>query len=170
MFSGKFWWEIFGGIFWRKCHIWYPWPPCFSKIYQTLGLGSTLYLSLSVSMCLCLCICLFVSISLGHCHHQIVSFQKIYGLYGLEHHTVHCSGDKWLNVGRRRRCHHGYKQTNNRTESENRATQLIDTGRWVSQCKFFKIQIPKAASLSGGSVKSQPWGKCVLRFTLNCRP
>ena len=51
-----------------------------------LGLGSTLYLSLSA--CLCLCICLFVSLRLGLCHHQMISFQKIYGLYGLKHHTV----------------------------------------------------------------------------------
>ena len=45
-----------------------------------MDIGSTLYLSLSVSF--------FVSLRLGHCHHQILSFQKIYGLYGLEHHTV----------------------------------------------------------------------------------
>ena len=28
----KFWWNIFGGHLWRKCHIWYPWTPCFSNI------------------------------------------------------------------------------------------------------------------------------------------
>ena len=33
-----------------------------------------------VCVCLCLCICLFVSLRLGHCHHQMISFQKIYGL------------------------------------------------------------------------------------------
>ena len=96
---------------------------CFSKILRTLGLGSTLYLSLSVYVCLCLCICLFVSLHLGHCHqHQMLSFQKIYGLYGLDSRTSY-SGDKWLKVGRR--CHHG----DNQTGSENRAShQLIDTG------------------------------------------
>ena len=47
-----------------------------------------LYLSLSVYVCLCLCICLFVSLRLGHCHHQMISVQKMYGLYGLEHHIV----------------------------------------------------------------------------------
>ena len=29
---------------------------------------------------------------LGHCHHQMISFQKTYGLYGLEHHTVEING------------------------------------------------------------------------------
>ena len=56
-----------------------------------MGLGSTLFLSLSVSLCLCLC--LFVSLRLSHYHHQMISFKKIYGLYGLEHHTVEISGD-----------------------------------------------------------------------------
>ena len=46
-----------------------------------------------VSDCLCLCICLFVSLCLGHCHRQMISFQKIYGLYGLQHHTVEINGD-----------------------------------------------------------------------------
>ena len=56
-----------------------------------MGLGSTLFLSLSVSLCLCLC--LFVSLRLSHYHHQMMIFQKIYGLYGLEHHIVEISGD-----------------------------------------------------------------------------
>ena len=47
----------------------------------------------SEALCICLCLCLFfVSLRLGHCHHQILSFQKIYGLYGLEHHTVEING------------------------------------------------------------------------------
>ena len=46
----------------------------------------------TLKLCLCLCICLFVSIRLGHCHHQMISFQKIYGLYGLERHTVDING------------------------------------------------------------------------------
>ena len=37
------------------------------------------------------------------------------------------SREKWLKVGRRRRCHHGDRQTN-KQPSENRASQLIDTG------------------------------------------
>ena len=63
------------------------------KVEMDWSLGSTLYLSLSVSGCLCLCICLFVSLRLGQCHHQMISFQKIYGSYGLEHHTVELNGD-----------------------------------------------------------------------------
>ena len=58
-----------------------------------MGLGSTLYLSFSVSVCLCLCIYLFVSLRLSHYRHQMISFQKIYGVYGLEHHTVLINGD-----------------------------------------------------------------------------
>ena len=58
-----------------------------------------MYLSLSVSGCLCLCICLFVSLCLGQCHHQMISFHKIYGLYGLEHHTVEKNGDVTLGDG-----------------------------------------------------------------------
>ena len=44
----------------------------------------------------------------------IVSFQKIYGLYGLKHHIVEISGDV-TDVGR----------TDGRTTSEDRATQLL---------------------------------------------
>ena len=54
-----------------------------------MGFGSTFYLPLSVSVCLCLFACL----RLGHCHHWMTSFQKIYGLYGLEQHTVEINGD-----------------------------------------------------------------------------
>ena len=76
--------ENFGGSLaenvWRKISAF--------KKYSIFGLGSTLYLSLSVSVCLCL----FVSLCLRHCHHQIISFHKIYGLYGLEHHTVEING------------------------------------------------------------------------------
>ena len=54
----------------------------------SLLLKNTLYLSLSVSVCLCISICLFVSLRLGHCYHQMISFQKIYGLYGREHHIL----------------------------------------------------------------------------------
>ena len=70
---------------------------------------------LSVSMCLCLCLCIFISLCLGHCHHQTISFQKIYDLYGLEHHTVEINGDVTM-------------QTDEQT-SEDRATQSMDTVR-----------------------------------------
>ena len=49
----------------------------------------SLYLSLSVSVS----VCLFVSLRLDHCHHQMISFQKIYGLYGPKHHTMEINGD-----------------------------------------------------------------------------
>ena len=49
-----------------------------------MGLSSTLYLSFFVSVCLCL----FVSLCLGHCYHLMISSQKIYSLYGLEHYIV----------------------------------------------------------------------------------
>ena len=64
-----------------------------------MSLVSTLYLFLSVSGCLCLCICLLVSFCLGQCHHQMISFQKINGLHGLEHHTVEINGDVTLGHG-----------------------------------------------------------------------
>ena len=38
-------------------------------------------------------VCLSVSLHLGHCHHQMISFQKIYGLYGLEHHNMEINRD-----------------------------------------------------------------------------
>ena len=41
----------------------------------------------------CVSFCLFVSIRLGHCNYQMISFQKIYGLYGLEHHLVETNGE-----------------------------------------------------------------------------
>ena len=69
-----------------------------------------MYLSLSVYVCLCL----FVSIRLGHCHHQMISFQKIYGLYGLKHHTMEINGDVTMET--------------NEQQSENRASHQIDKG------------------------------------------
>ena len=74
-----------------------------------------MYLSLSVYVCLCL----FVSIRLGHCHHQMISFQKIYGLYGLKHHSMEINGDVTMETN---------EQTNKQTESENRASLQIDKG------------------------------------------
>ena len=71
-----------------------------------------MYLSLSVYVCLCL----FVSIRLGHCHHQMISFQKIYGLYGLKHHTMEINGDVTMETDIQP------------MESENRASQQIDKG------------------------------------------
>ena len=48
----------------------------------------------------------------------VISFQKMYGLYGLKHHIVEISGDV-TDAGRTN------KQTNERTTSEDRATQLL---------------------------------------------
>ena len=45
------------------------------------------------------------------------------------------SGDKWIRVGRRRICHHDWR-TNERTTRAYSATQLIDTGSWVSQLRI----------------------------------
>ena len=53
-------------------------------------------------------------------HHQMISFQKIYGLYGLKHHTMEINGDVTMKTN---------KQTNKQQESENRASQQIDKGR-----------------------------------------
>ena len=60
-----------------------------------MGLESTLFLSLPVSVCLSICICLFVCLCLGHCHHQMISFEKV-----LEHHIVEISWDV-TNAGRK---------------------------------------------------------------------
>ena len=49
----------------------------------------------------------------------MISFQKIYGLYGLKHHTMKINGDVTMETDR---------QTEEQTESENRASQLIDKG------------------------------------------
>ena len=96
-----------------------------------IGLGSTLFLSLTVSVCLCLCICLFVSLRLSHYHHQMMSFKKIYGLYGLEHHTVEIDGDVTMRTD---------KQTNERT-SEYRATQSMDSVRLSFAMRQFATQL-----------------------------
>ena len=74
-------------------------------------------LTFAMSLSLNVCLCLFVSIRLGHCHHQVISFQKIYGLYGLKHHTMEINGDVTM------------ERTNDKqTESENRASQPFDKG------------------------------------------
>ena len=54
-----------------------------------------------------------------HCHHQMISFQKIYGLYGLKHYLMEINGDVTMETD---------KQTNKQPESENRASQQIDKG------------------------------------------
>ena len=68
-------------------------------LYKNIAyIGSSkhfVFVCVSVSY-LCLCICLFVSLRIGQCHHQMISFQKIYGLHGLEHHTVEINGDVTL--------------------------------------------------------------------------
>ena len=50
----------------------------------------------------------------------VISFQKIFGLYGLNHHIVEISGDV-TDAGR----------TNKRQTREDRATQPMDAG-WLS--------------------------------------
>ena len=67
-----------------------------------------------------ICLCLFVRLCLGHCHHQETSFQKIYGLYGLKHHTMEINGDVTMTNDERTN-----EQTN---KSENRASLQIDKG------------------------------------------
>ena len=47
----------------------------------------------------------------------VMSFQKMYGLYGLKHHIVEISGDV-TDAGRD-------KRTNKQTTSKDRATQLL---------------------------------------------
>ena len=47
----------------------------------------------------------------------VISFQKIFGLYGLKHHIVEISGDV-TDAGRD-------KRTNKQTTSKDRATQLL---------------------------------------------
>ena len=49
----------------------------------------------------------------------VMSFQKMYGLYGLKHHIVEISGDV-TDAGRTTN-----KQTNKQTTSKDRATQLL---------------------------------------------
>ena len=79
----KFWWNFFGGNAISLI------PQLFKNIiFWVLE-------ALCICICLCMCVFVFVSLRLGHCHHQIVSFQKIYGLYGLEHHTVEINGKRW---------------------------------------------------------------------------
>ena len=34
-------------------------------------------------------------------HHQMISFQKIYGLYGLKHHTMEINGDVTMETNER---------------------------------------------------------------------
>ena len=54
---------------------------------------------------------------------RIISSQKIYGLNGLKHQIVEISGDV-TDAG---------QTTNERTNSEDRATHPMDAGGWVSQ-------------------------------------
>ena len=63
------------------------------NIFNSLLLKNIAYIGswkhfVFVFVCLCIRIGLLVSLSLGHCHLQMISFQKIHGLYGLEHHMV----------------------------------------------------------------------------------
>ena len=54
----------------------------------------------------------------------VISFQKMYGLYGPKHHIVEISGDV-TNAGRTN------KQTNKRTKSELDVVQLCETQKAI---------------------------------------
>ena len=55
---------------------------------------------------------------------RIISSQKIYGLYARKHHIIEMRGDV-TDAGR--------QTTNERTTTEDRATQPMEAGGWVSQ-------------------------------------
>ena len=81
---------IFGGKFGKTRHIWYPWTPSLEK-YCIHWVLEALCIWLCLCQCLCnvyLCLCFFVCICLGHCHHQMIGFQKIYGFNGQEQHIM----------------------------------------------------------------------------------
>ena len=96
-----------------------------------------MYLSLSVYVCLCLS----VSIRLGHCHHQMISFQKIYGLYGLKHHTIEINADVTMETN---------KQT---TISENSASQQIDQGLLTFANRLCNSQVQDESRCDDNQVK-----------------
>ena len=58
---------------------------------------------------------------------RIISSQKIYGLYGLKHHIVEIGWGVTMRDGR----------TNERRTTEDRATQPMEAGGWVSQKGVF---------------------------------
>ena len=72
-------WEILGKSFEQMPHL--------------ISLRALLLTNIAYIGSLSVCLCLFASICLGHCHHQMTSFQKIYGLYSLKHHTMEINGD-----------------------------------------------------------------------------
>ena len=47
-----------------------------------------------------MCVFVFVFVFLSICHHQMISFQKIYGLYGLKHNTMEINGDVTMETDR----------------------------------------------------------------------
>ena len=57
---------------------------------------------------------------------MIICSQKIYGLYGIKHHIVEIRGDVTMRDGRTN------ERTNEQT-TEDRATQPMEAGGWVSQ-------------------------------------
>ena len=70
-------------------------PPAFKKysIHWVLE-------ALCICICLCMCVFVFVFVFLSICHHQMISFQKIYGLYGLKHNTMEINGDVTMETDR----------------------------------------------------------------------
>ena len=60
-------------------------PPDFENIAYIVSYKNFVFFF----VCACVSLSLsFVSLRGGHCHHQMIIFQKIYSLFGLEHHTV----------------------------------------------------------------------------------
>ena len=76
-------------------------------------------------MSVCICLCLFASLFIGQ-YYQMISCQKIYGLYVLEHHSVKINGDVTMR--------------DKQQPSEDRDTQLMDTECWVSQFIVFSVE------------------------------
>ena len=65
----------------------------YTTCWVFLVLCHVLYLCICVFVCLYLCICVLDTWQYQFWYPWIKCFQKIYGLYGLNHHTVEISGD-----------------------------------------------------------------------------
>ena len=65
------------------------------------------------------------------------------------------SGDDWLKMGRRRRCHHN-ERTNKQTRGYS-AIQLINTGSWVSQLGMVPSQKPNIRMMLR-------WVRCLISW------
>ena len=84
-----------------------------------LCLCATLTQAVFVYLCICVFVYLYLGneeVVVGEWTMEVISFQKIYGLYGLKHQTMEINGDVTMETNKRR------------TKSENRASQQIDQG------------------------------------------